>query len=199
MNDADGSAVSTVPVDSHESTEPVVQYHDSVLVDDLREAERAAHDAVTLGSQWAGLKNGKRWNPQMRKVAGARAVEEIDIAIRQLTAVRERLAPAVGGPWYPTPTNHTIDNLAEAIANFHVTRLPAEFDESVAAVFAEQGTGFSWDELATAIMHARELLTDNSIMTFTTSSGPCAPINGGTFETRDHDIATATRLVGSEA
>jgi hypothetical protein len=89
------------------------------------------------------------------------------------------------------------DKLAETITTLHIDRLGVyPFDESVTEVVRAHGGGLSVEQVAAAIIHARELCTEHGIMTFWTSSGaPMLVPGGGNDQTRAHDTRMATALV----
>jgi hypothetical protein len=92
-----------------------------------------------------------------------------------------------------------VEALAEAIADHHIDHLGmigTAFDTSVATVVREHGGDLSVDQLTAAIIHARELISEHGVMTWTTSAGtPTRVHGGGNDETRAHDARTAAALI----
>lgn len=94
------------------------------------------------------------------------------------------------------PPLDPVVELAEAIADYHVDHLGVPFDKSVRAVASTRDRGLSIEQLTAAIVHARELVNELGIMTFTTSSGtPCCLPTGGNDASRAHDARTAATLI----
>ncbi|WP_367139648.1 hypothetical protein [Saccharothrix sp. HUAS TT1] len=94
-----------------------------------------------------------------------------------------------------------LEHLAQEIATHHVADTRQPFDTSVENTVRRHGvdaSGWTVEDLAAAIIHGRELVSEHGIMTWTMPDGrPSRAVAGGSEETRAHDTRTAARLLGT--